>query len=258
MTVDTNYAYAFTRQIALLWGVGYENHDDPTLRSSPVGVTWNVGTALTPDAQTSVRITGGERFGAQNIDVDASHQISSRTTLTARYVQTLQTVQQAIAGDLALIEVDEQGNLIDKNTGLPFRPGNENFSLQSTTVRSDRFTAGFNATRGRDSYNLQAHWEKRTTEATDTEQIVTGGTFTYGHRLTPRTRASLTVNYTNTDFGRPTERVDNRYLTNLLLSYDIYRNTSLDTSVARTQRFSNQDGNGLTENSAFVRLSRTF
>jgi len=258
MTLDTNYSYAYSRQIALLWGVGYEHYEDPTLLSSPVGVTWNVGTALTPDPQTSLRITGGERFDARNIDVDARYQISSRTAFTARYLQTLQTTQQALAGDLAFITVNDQGVLTDSRTGLPFRPGNENFDLQSTTVRSDRFTAGVNATRGRNSYNLRGSWEKRTTESTNAEQIVTGAAFTYGRQLTPRTRASFTLDYANTDFGGTTERVDDRYLTNFLVSYDIFRNTSLDLSFARTQRFSSQDANDLTENAAFVRLNRVF
>jgi uncharacterized protein (PEP-CTERM system associated) len=261
-TVDTGYSYALSRQVALLAGVGYEHIEDATLIDPPVGITWNVGAALTPDPQTSFRITGGERYAARNIDMDASYRLSSRTQFRASYRQLLLTTQQLIARDITRIGIDPndptQTQLIDLDTGLPFVPGNESFSLQSNTVRSDRFQAGVLATRGRNNYNLQGNVEKRKTEATGIQQFVVGTTLGFGRQLTPRTRGSVNANYSNIDFGTTDGRVDDRYTFSLGLSYQLFRQTSLDLNFTRSQRFSDQDINDLTENAAFVRLNRTF
>jgi uncharacterized protein (PEP-CTERM system associated) len=257
-TVDTTYSYAISRQVAALAGVGYEHFEDPTLLDPPIGITWNVGTALTPDPQTSLRITGGERFQARNIDVDASYFLSPRTSFFASYKQQLVTTQQLISGDLSLLAFDEFGNPINRITRQPFRVGTDDFSLQSTTVRSDRFAAGMNATRGRNSYNLQTNVEKRSTDATGIEQFVIGAGFGFSRELTPRTRGSVGLTYTNIDFGTADGRVDDRYAFNVGLSYLLFRNTSFDMNFLRTQRFSQQDANDLTENAAFVRLTRSF
>jgi uncharacterized protein (PEP-CTERM system associated) len=257
-TVDTTYSYALTRQVAMLWGVGYEDYEDPTLRDAPSGVTWNVGTALTPDSRTSVRFTGGERYGETNFSLDASYQVSARTTLTAGFIERIQTNQQQINEDLTLIGVDAQGRLINSQTGQPFEPGNDDFDLQNNTVRSERFFAGINGTRGRNTFNLLGTWETRDTEATGIEQTVIGGTVSLGRQLTPRTRGSLVFDYANTDFGTTDGRSDDRYLVSALLSYTIFRNTALDFNYSRTQRVSSIDANDMTENAAFVRLSRIF
>lgn len=258
LTVDTTYSYALTRQVALLWGIGYEDYEDPTLRDPPSGVTWNIGTALTPDSRTSVKFTGGERFGGSNFNLDASYRLSARTTLTASYLERIQTNQQQINDDLTFIGVDGEGRAIDTRTGRPFQPGDDNFDLQNNTVRSERFSAGVSGVRGRNNFNLLGTWETRDTDATGNEQTVIGGSIILGRQLTPRTRGSLVLDYANTDFGTADGRTDDRYLVSALLSYTIFRNTALDFNYSRTQRASNVDTNDMTENAAFVRLSRIF
>jgi uncharacterized protein (PEP-CTERM system associated) len=258
LTADTTYSYAITRQVALLWGFGYEDYEDATLRDPPTGLTWNVGTALTPDSRTSIRLTGGERNGETNFNLDAAYRLSARTTVTATFVERIQTNQQQINDDLTFIGTDGAGNLVDLRTNQPFRPGDDNFDLQSNTVRSERFAAGVSGTRGRNNFNLLGSWETRDTDATGLEQTVIGGTMILGRQLTPRTRANLVLDYANTDFGTADGRTDDRYLVSALVSYTIFRNTALDLNYSRTQRASNVDTADLTENAAFVRLSRIF
>ena len=93
---DADFTFAVNRKVSLLAGIGYEDIEDGTLNNQPKGITWNAGFSLTPSPRTSLRATYGRRFGGRDISLDATHNLSRRTTFTANFTETQSTSHRSI------------------------------------------------------------------------------------------------------------------------------------------------------------------
>lgn len=255
---DLNLSFAYDRRLALLGGVGYEDVDDGTLTDEPQGVTWNAGFAYTPNPRTSLRATYGRRFDARNVALDASHSLSRRTTFRAQFTEAQITVQRLVNQNLNFLTVDVNGDLIDSRTGLPFDSGNPDFGLQSDTIRRRAFNATLVGTRGRNTFDLSANWQARKTDSTGIEQIVIGTNGRFQRRLSQRSTASISGSFRNTDFGDAAGRIDNLFTIGGDLRYRVFRSANAVLAFIRTQRRSNGESNGLTENSVSLSLRQEF
>jgi uncharacterized protein (PEP-CTERM system associated) len=258
LTVDNDYQFVVVRQFSLLGGVGYEDIDDGSLINRPKGFTWNAGVAVNPSRRTSARATYGKRFDDDNFSFEATHQLSSRTRMRAVYTDSLQTTQRLTARNLNFIGTDINGNLIDLNTGQPFNPATDAFSVQTETFRQRRFLATVSGSRQRNRFNLSAFWEERKTDRTGRDDTVIGATVNAARDLTRRTVGDVSLTYRNTEFEGGIDRTDHLYSVTGKLTYEIFRNTSAVLSLSRTQRSSDVDVNDLTENAAVLGLRKEF
>ncbi len=258
LMVDNDYTYVWNRKVSILAGIGYEDIEDNTLIDQPEGVTWNAGLALNPGPRTSLRATFGRRFDDDNFAFDLSHQLSSRTRITANYSESLESSQRLVARDLGFVGTDVDGNLIDLRTGLPFNPGTDAFGLQTETFRQKRFFTSLNGSRKRNRFNVAAFWEERKTDGTGTDDTVYGIAGNLSRTLSRRTTGSVRLTYRRTKFEGGEDRTDDFYAVTGNLSYQIFRNTSAVLSYSRTQRNSDADVNDLTENAVVLRLRREF
>ncbi len=257
-TVDNDYTYVWDRNVSLLAGIGYEDIEDGTLTKQPKGLTWNAGLAFNPSRRTSLRATYGRRFDDNNFAFDGTHDLSSRTKVTANFTDKLQTTQRQITQNLNFIGTDSDGNLIDLRTGLPFNAGTDAFGLQTATFRQRRFSIALTGTRQRNRFSLATFWERRKTDLTGSEDTVTGIAANLAHTLTRRTTADVALSYRNSKFEGTQDRTDDIYTVTGKLTYQMFRNSSAVLSYSRTQRDSDVDVNDLTENSVVLSLRREF
>ena len=255
---DVDLRYAVSHNVSLLGGVGYEDIDDNTLVGDTDGVTWNVGLSYNPSPKTALRGTYGHRFNAENISLNADYDVTQRTRFSLRYTDSQQTSQRLINQDLAYLTVDQNGVLIDRRTNAPFVAGDSAFGLQTDTFRQRAFNASVSGTRDRDNFRLGARWESRETSATNIEQIVYGVDGGYSRTLSRRTTANLAASLLRTDFGDAAGRVDNLFTFQGDLSYRIFRTTNAVLAYVRTQRRSESESNGLTENAVSLTLRQEF
>lgn len=257
-SVRADFQYAFSRLFSALFGLGYEVVNDSTLNSDINGPTWNVGFLATPGPRTSVRITYGRRFGADNLFMDASYKVSSRTNISARFTQTITTTQQLNSTALGLLSTNVNGVIINSRTGLPFSGNNSGFGLTNSAVRQDRFSIVLNGTRGRNTFNAQGFWEKRNTDATGIDEKILGVSAQFSRRLTRKLTGSLSTTYRYTDFGTSDGRREHVIQFNGSLSYNIYRNVSGSLAYFRSVRSSSLGGDSFTENGVTVSLQAQF
>lgn len=249
-SVSGNFTFPINRKFSLLSGVGYADADDGTLFKDEEGITWNAGFTYTPSPRTSIRATYGSRFQSRDITMSASHSLSSRTSFTASYSEGQTTSQSRINQDLADFSEDP-----DEETPTI---GNENFDLQSTTFRRQSFSAGVSGSRRRNTFNLNMNWQSRETDSTGIEQIVTGISGGFGRQLSKRANANFSASFNHTDFGDLAGRIDNSLTVRGNLTYKIMETASAVLSYTRTQRRSDGDSSGLTENAVVVGLSKRF
>ena len=257
-TARADFQYAFNRLFSALFGLGYEVVNDDTLTSNVNGLTWNIGFLATPGPRSSVRITYGRRFGADNLSMDASYKITTRTSVRAQFTQTITTTQRLDSTALGNLSVDANGAIINTQTGLPFTGDNSGFGLTDSAVRQDRFSIVLNGTRGRNTFNVQGFWEKRNTDATGVDEKILGVTAQFSRRLTRKLSANLTTTYRYDDFGTSDGRREHEIQFNGSLSYNLYRNVSGSLAYFRSVRSSSLGGTSFTENGVTVSLQAQF
>ena len=255
--VDTDFTFIINRFISLLGGVGYEDIEDTGLTSQPSGLTYNVGFALQPSPRTSVRFTAGERNGDTNYDLEATHSLSSRTTINATYSESIQTSQQLIDNSLAFLGFDQNNQPIDIRNGAPFG-SNDAFGLTERTFRQRVFDLSLNGTRRRNTFRLGFFWEERETESTATTETALGGNFNLSRELSPRLNGSLGFTYRATDFGTPDERTEDEINASTSLSYQVRNDIRATLTYDLTLRKVNNAPDDLMENSVTLGLTKSF
>lgn len=248
--IDGNVTFAVNRKISLLSGFGHEDVEDGTLNDQPKGITWNAGFTFTPSPRTSLSATYGRRFGGRDISLDATHSLSRRTTFTATFSEGQSTSQSQINQDLA----NSAANPTDNAATV----GNSNFDQQSDSFRQRSFSAGISGSRKRNTFNLNLNWESRKTDSTGFDQVVSGISAGFGRSLSQRTTANISTSFDHTDFGDTAGRIDNSLTLQGDLTYQIVETANAVVRFSRTQRRSNRNGNGQTENSVVVGLSKQF
>lgn len=255
---NVDFTYVVSPKLSILFGGGFERIDDGTLTDNPVGPTWDVGVNLRPGRRTSLRATFGKRFDSDVVTVDASHQLSSRTSVSVTLSETIQTSQQAIAQDTSFIGTDAQGNLIDTRTGLPFVAGTGAFGFSTNAFRQKRFSAQISGSRRRNSFTGRISWESRKTDATGIEEIVLSGNLNLTRRLWRRLTGRLGVNYSQTDFGTADSRFAKELTVSTGLDYRILESVSGSLNYIHTRREDNVGRAGFHENAVSIGLNKTF
>ena len=257
-SIDTNYTYVVNRNLSLLSGLGYQKVKDATLLKPPKGVTWNVGAAVRPSLLTSFKATTGERDGGSTTNVEATHRLSSRTSITASYNENLQTSQQQISQSLNFLTLDANGVLIDSRTGLPFVPGTTDFGLQNTTFRQQVFRLGMSGSRRRNTFSGGINWEKRNTEATGIIETVVGGNLQFTRQLTHLSSGTLSLGYRKHNYGTTDGRKDDEISGSFSYAYQIFKDVDARLTYNLTLTKSSVSTNDLKENSFTLALVKRF
>ncbi len=260
VTLDTEYA--IVRSFSLLGSIGYESLKEDELNGEDFqGPTWRAGFRWRPGRRTNLEMTYGRRDDDENLDARLTYDIGPRTRLTVSYAERLATGDQRLVRDLSLIGVDPiTGELIDLNTGLPFDPNNAPTSITDDVTRSKTFRAVLTATRGRNSFSLNAIYRKQEDEdsladSDDEEGFAFSGS--WSRRLNRRTNFSFRGSFENTKFTLD-DREDKEYSVSTNIDYNIFRNVNTFASYVYRRQDSTLDSAEFTENRISFGLRRTF
>lgn len=115
-----NLSYALTRIWTLTGSIGHEKIIYAGL--SPIhidGLTWNGGATVTPDPNTTLAVSYGQKSGRPSLSVSGSTALSARILMSASYGETLSTSAEDLQSGLATSTVGAGGIAIDRVTGAP-------------------------------------------------------------------------------------------------------------------------------------------
>ena len=205
-TVNNELGYAVTRTITLLGGVGYQ---DLRFNSVPVTriqePTWNVGTRLAPNADSTITVLYGRHDGFASVSFDGNYSPTARTRLFGRYSTGLTTGAEDQQALLQSTSVGPTGLLVDSTTGVPVGGGGL-FGTQNGLSKVRRLSVGASLLLNRDTFSASVSNEDRTTVVNSTSftgTAVPAGTSTSGtfgslswqHELSPIMTSTASVSY---------------------------------------------------------------
>ena len=257
-TADTSFRLRVHRKVSLLSSIGWENIDDPTLTDPPKGVTWSVGVSTQPSSRSSFEMTYGREFQTQSVSMAANYLLSSRSSISASYSESITTSQQILNDALDFIVDDGTGTLIDSRTGEVYDPNNPNFDFQNSLFRRKLFSLSVNATRRRTSYAGGFSWERRKTDTTGITETVTSVDMSASRTINRRLSGTLTASYVNQDFGTTDERRDHTVSLAAFLTYALMKNTNARLTYSRRDTRSSEGVNNFNDNTVTLSLTRTF
>ena len=246
---SANADVAVTRSLGLLGSAGFELFDDGSPDNEIAGPTWSAGFRWQPSPDLSLQLTYGRSDGSESFDGSASHKISARTSWTVSYNEQVQTAQERLAEDLSFIAVDEEGNLIDTRTNLPFNPNTSPFDIDDRSTRTRRLRTSISHSRGPDSYTLQAaHETQEDIDGNEDEETSVTGSLSWSRQLSIGASLNMLSSVAHTDFADSAESDTTTLIMNAGLSYGLFRNVSANASYGFQTKISDQKEDEFTEN----------
>ncbi len=150
-----NLSYALSRIWTLTSSVGHEKID--YTGTNPIhidGPTWNGGFTVTPDVNTSLAVTYGQKSGRPSLTVNGSTALSSRIVMSVGYSEILSTSAEDLAGGLANSTVGAGGVSVDSRTGVPIINSNNFNGTQGAVTYSKTANATITWLRNRDTVSF--------------------------------------------------------------------------------------------------------
>ena len=199
-------AYAITHRIAALGTIGYEELHfggfPPTSIKDPV---WGLGARLTPVPDADIVLSYGHRNGVTAPYASLIYNLTPRTNLSANYTESITTVSQEIASNLAISDLNPVGQTVDSRTLLPFQISNPALGLQNGLFRMKQLTGTVRTDLERDHFTASAYRSEnlllaQSTPGSGTSQRTTGGYVTWSRELSPLTTVSVGLGYTRLSF----------------------------------------------------------
>jgi uncharacterized protein (PEP-CTERM system associated) len=243
---------------ALLGTGGYNRFDDGFEANEVDEPLWEVGFLWTPGPRTELRFTYAERDGFESPAVSLRYQVGPKTALSAEYSEVLETSQQSVRRDLSVIGLDEDGNIIDTNTGLPFDPNTSPFSLQNSTVRRKRGVMRLTGSWGRNTFNFSTSYQEEKIELSgEEEEEVIHARGSWSRALGGNLEGNLSGGYQRTDF-KALGRIDETFSANGGLIYGLSDNARANASYSFRLRGSTSSSAEFVENAVTLGVSVQF
>lgn len=270
-TLETRYA--FTREIAGLVEIGYEDIFYNTVpRTEISGLTWAVGVRLAPNPDSVIIAKYGRRDGFDSFFLDGTWAVGVRTRLSANYAERLSTTALEAGSLLSSVTLDPLGNPVDAQTGVPVLPtfASSFLGFQGGLFRQKQGSVSLSQTWQRDTFTLTASYTDRIPIADSPgsgpigfNQEGTAFTFSWGHDLAERTRLTSYASYGYTTAAQTTDT--NNYGLGVILVHQVnpglvgnvtYRLNIREIGVSTTQP--TQGDNQAVQNIISVGLRQSF
>jgi uncharacterized protein (PEP-CTERM system associated) len=141
-TAELDPHYALSRGLSLIGFAGWEDIRHAAAAGSVGGPFYQGGVELTPGPSTKLKLYIGKRYGVLTPGIEFNRDITSRSTLTAAYTETVSQQESVVQNSVAFAVRDPAtGAFIDSRTGLPFSvQGAAAASLTSSVVRTQSAT----------------------------------------------------------------------------------------------------------------------
>jgi uncharacterized protein (PEP-CTERM system associated) len=183
--------YQVNSQVAATARFGYEDIQYPNQSTASVhGAIYKIGGRYTPFPDSYLHIDYGRQDGINGVNGDLRYQVTAATALTASLTHNLQTSQQQLATNLNNAELNANGVLVNRLTGVPIILANlEVPFLTNVAFRNDNATMGVQTSLGRDTYGLIAFLTRRSstgapTATTGVAGISSGNDTAFGANVT--------------------------------------------------------------------------
>jgi uncharacterized protein (PEP-CTERM system associated) len=253
--------YAISHRISVYGTAGWEDIDySGANRLSIHDAIWGFGTTVTPNKDSRITIGYGHVSGRNSLTFSGYYALTARTTLTASYSNTLGTQLEQVAGQLDQGAVDNNGGLVNAETGAPLFVGSNALGLASGIFRFSTLTFGVTTTLDRDVITLRASNSSQTQigvgapSTTDTVQVFTAN---WSRQLTPRARLNTTLSYS---MGTPTAALGRTQslAASISLQYALSETVSTFASYVHLDRETRAQGGSFYENITIAGITKHF
>ena len=164
-SISDRLDYAISRTISVYGSLGWEDiHYGGANRFDTRGVTWAIGTTLTPNEDSQISLGYGHQAGIGSVQIDARYALSARTVLTASYSTGVGTQLDQLGNQLDLATVGNNGDLLNGQTGGPLFVGNNALGITPGVYRTTRALLSAHTVLARDAFTL-------TLSSTQSEQV---------------------------------------------------------------------------------------
>ena len=251
--VSNEVGYAITRTIALLAGAGYQRvHFNGNPPYNLNGPTWNVGTRLTPNPDSSITITYGRRDGGNQVQFFGNYSPTARTRFTGSYSTGITTNALEQQDVLQSTVVGPSGLLVDSITGAPV-VASSGSGVNNAVSRVKRLSLGGFLLLDRDTFSLTYSNQNSTTLTSSITVFGAGvppGTVTtsnsvslgWQHDLNPTTTLTGVVSYGTSDNGAALGNAFASSQTTVALASTVSHSFTETLSGSLGYSFSNRSG----------------
>ena len=243
-SVTATLSYAVTTRLELFARGGYEwfeeTAEDGTTVRDRDDPRWSVGFRYQPSPDTRISAEAGQRFGGDTFSLDASHDVSDRTSLFARYNETVSTQQGRFAANLPRRQED-----LDGFDARPTR-----FDINNTVTTTETAEVGATTRLDLNTFRVSAFYTTQTqgiaTEG-DTEDEVLGVDLGWTRPISPNWRfdSDLAYEQRTTDAGGSDS---DDVFASAGVTYRGFKQISIGLTYDFTKRFADRAANEYTEN----------
>lgn len=221
--------YALNQYVTVSGMVGYQEQRYPGAQGASSvnysGIAYQASTTLTPNPDSQITLGYGRNFNVSGPYVNAWYALTARTTVSANYSASQTTNLQSTQNQVALGQINQYGNFVNRQTGAPLVLGaNNGLGIRPGVYKTKTLGVGSTTTYDRDwiSVNLTGVSQQAvsvptaadfnfggpvpTVGSTDTSWTVS----TYwSHSYNPDLSGTVGVYYTNSSYpGRSPSRSD--------------------------------------------------
>jgi uncharacterized protein (PEP-CTERM system associated) len=257
-------AYALTRRIAPLVTIGHEQiqfNGLPPVRINDL--IWGFGVRLTPSQDATITLRYGHADGITSPNIAASFNITPRTTITIRYSESLSSIAQLIANNLAVSDLDQDQQVIDSRTLLPLSIVNPILGVQTGLFDNKQFTGTADLTLPRDHVAVSLNQSDnlvvaQTTPGSSASQQTIAANIAWSHDITVNTATNIGMGYSHSTFAAPANSVQDLVTPSASISYTFTQSLKGSAGYSFLDRFSPQPASRLSSNIFFVSLRKDF
>jgi uncharacterized protein (PEP-CTERM system associated) len=168
-TISNRLNYEINRSIGMYGELGYERLRFGGVPPTNIDdMTWMIGGTYAPNSDSQITFGYGHQNGVTGANVFGKWAITPRTSVSARYVNGLQSDLGQLQSQLDLTALDQNGNAVDAQTGAPLFTGLSGVGLQNGLFRAKTLSVTGSALLDRDRINFSIQFSQQTTVATDT------------------------------------------------------------------------------------------
>lgn len=250
--------YDYSRYFQPSASVGYNRFRGGGEGNNTSGNTWSIGARLIPGPRLSANVEYGRNFDDNHIQGSATFRVTPTITINASAVHQFSVVQSQIAAGLQSLNVDQDGNFIDDNTGLPFTPTTQGSDLSevNNVTRTQTYTLALSGTRGRNNYGMSTSVQEQTNNISGRKTTTLSSSGNLSRRLSPETTANLSASISGTEDNSSSNTQTGTVQAGL--SYRLGANVSGSANYTFLQSNSSAAGGDRRENTITARLQITF
>lgn len=224
-SISSDLSYVWNRQFRSTVRGGYDDQSYDTARGVNSGVTWSIGGTWTPSQRTTFELEWGDSFFGKSLKVAANHRLR-RWQFIFNYDKKVSTSSDFERGLVLVPLFDDVGlPVFDPLTSGQIFVPIDSPGATSDVFIEERIVGSMNYKLRRTDLKLSYFQYDREFQSTLRDNRTRGVSFNASHRMQPRTRALLALQWR--DNRDSTATSDGLYYSIApSLEYDLSRNTT--------------------------------